>query len=167
MKTARTVVSIARATGAGLLLAALAACHRAPPAPDVGYVLLDGRQQRLADLRGHVVLVHFWATGCAPCVAEMPRLAQTWRRFAPQGFETLAVSVRDDPPAQVINFARSRKLPFGVVIDLTGEVAGRFGRIDETPTSVLVDARGREVARWSGPTDFDALDRRLARLVGG
>jgi peroxiredoxin len=62
-------------------------------------------------------------------------------------------------------FARSRALPFGVVIDLTGEVAAAFGPVDATPTTVLIDRRGREVARWVGPTDFDALDRRLAALV--
>jgi peroxiredoxin len=161
MNTARTAAGVA----ATLALAMLAACQPAPQAPDVGYTLLDGRVQHLAQLRGHVVLVNFWASDCAPCVQELPRLAQSWRRFAPRGFDALAVSMRYDPPAQAIAFARSRALPFGVVIDLTGEVAAAFGRVDATPTTVLIDKRGREVARWAGPIDFDELDRRLARLV--
>jgi peroxiredoxin len=161
MKTARFAATIA----AALAFAMLAACHRAPQAPDVGYTLLDGRVQHLAQLRGHVVLVNFWASDCAPCTHELPRLAQSWRRFAPQGLDMLAVSMRYDPPAQAMAFARSRALPFGVVIDLTGEVAAAFGPVDATPTTVLIDRRGREVARWVGPTDFDALDRRLAALV--
>ena len=163
MKTARTAARIA----AALAFTMLAGCDHAPQAPDVGYTLLDGRAQHLAQLPGHVVLVNFWASDCVPCTRELPRLAQSWRRFAPKGFDTLAVSMRYDPPAQAIAFARSRALPFGVVIDLTGEVAAAFGHVDATPTTVLIDRQGREVARWIGPTDFDQLDRRLAQLLDG
>jgi len=164
MTPARIAASLARATGAALALAALAACQRAP-APDVRYTLLDGREQQLSELRGRVVLVDFWASDCAPCVAEMPRLAQTWRRFAPQGFATLAVAMPYDPPAQAIAFARSRALPFGVVLDLGGRFADAFGHVEATPTTVLIDKRGRIAARWIGTTDFDALEKQLAQLL--
>src|SRR5471032_2057017 len=136
------VVPVVLASDAGLALSMLAGCGRHEQAPAVAYTLLDGRKSDLAALRGHVVLVNFWATDCAPCVQEMPQLAQTWRKFSPRGFETLAVAMSYDPPALVSNFAQARALPFGVVIDNTGEIADRFGDIRVTPTSLLINKRG-------------------------
>jgi peroxiredoxin len=143
----------------------LAACSRAEQAPPVSYTLLDGRKADLASLRGHVVLVNFWSTDCAPCVAEMPALVDTWHKFAPQGFETLAVSMSYDAPLAVANFAAARQLPFGVVIDNTGEIAARFGDIRFTPTSMLIDKRGQIVERWVGAADVEALQERIATLL--
>ena len=157
--------SVALASGAGLALPMLAGCGRAEQAPAVSYTLLDGRKSDLYALRGHVVLVNFWATDCAPCVEEMPAMAANWRRFSPQGFETLAVSMSYDPPALVSNFAQARALPFGVAIDNTGEIARRFGDVAFTPTSVLIDKQGRIVKRWVGKTDFAAVAPLIAELV--
>ena len=170
MKLVRAVafaapVALASVAALALPMLTLQGCGRTEQAPAVGYTLLDGRHGDLASLRGHVVLVNFWATDCAPCVAEMPQLAQTWRKFSPRGFETLAVSMSYDPPALVSNFAQAHALPFGVVIDLTGEVAGRFGDVRYTPTTVLIDKRGRVVERWVGATDFAALDKQVGALL--
>jgi peroxiredoxin len=153
------------ASGTTVALAMLTACNRAEQAPAVAYTLLDGRKSDLAALRGHVVLVNFWATDCAPCVAEMPLLAETWRKFSPSGFDTLAVSMAYDPPFAVSNFAQSRHLPFGVAIDNTGEIEARFGGVRYTPTSILIDRRGRIVARWIGATDIPELEKQIARLL--
>jgi len=165
MKLVRAIalaIACALVAGAGSMLPA---CSRAEQAPDVAYTLLDGHRSSLSDLRGRVVLVNFWATDCVPCVEEMPQLVQTWRKFAPAGFETVAVSMAYDPPFAVSNFAQSRRLPFGVAIDNTGEIAARFGNIAATPTSFLIDRRGRIVARWVGRTDIAQLQSRIARLL--
>jgi peroxiredoxin len=167
MKFVRTIVravAAAFAATVGLAPSMLAGCSRAEQAPAVSYTLLDGRRSELASLRGHVVLVNFWATSCAPCVEEMPALAANWRRFAPQGFETLAVSMSYDAPALVSNFAQARALPFPVVIDNTGEIAHRFGDVQFTPTSLLINKRGEIVKRWVGKTDFAALAPLIAQL---
>ncbi len=156
---------VAFASGLGLALPMLVACSRVEQAPAVSYTLLDGHPGELAALRGRVVLVSFWATDCAPCVQEMPALVANWRRFSPQGFETLAVAMQYDPPALVANFAQSRALPFGVVIDNTGEIAHRFGGVQFTPTSLLINKRGEIVRRWVGATDFAALAPQIADLV--
>ena len=159
------VVAVALASSVGLAPAMLTGCGRVEQAPAVSYTLLDGRKTDLAALRGHVVLVNFWATDCAPCVEEMPAMVANWRRFAPQGFETLAVSMHYDPPALVANFAQARALPFGVVIDNTGEIAQRLGNVQFTPTSLLINKRGEIVKRWVGKTDFDAIAPLIARLA--
>jgi len=158
------IASVLLASAAGLSSAMLAGCSKVEQAPAVSYTLLDGRRSDLASLRGHVVLVNFWATDCAPCVEEMPAMVDNWRRFSPQGFETLAVSMSWDAPALVSNFAQSRALPFPVVIDNTGEIAHRFGGVQYTPTSLLINKRGEIVRRWVGKTDFAELAPLIARL---
>ncbi len=158
------VVPVALTAVVGLALSIVAGCGRVEQAPAVSYTLLDGRKGDLAALRGRVVLVSFWATDCAPCVEEMPAMVANWRRFAPQGFETLAVSMHYDPPALVSNFAQAHALPFGVVIDNTGEIAERLGNVQFTPTSLLINKRGEIVRRWVGKTDFEALAPLIAEL---
>ena len=167
MKFVRALALLAPAalvSALGLATLMLAGCQRVEQAPALSYTLLDGRRGELAALRGHVVLVNFWATDCAPCVEEMPAMVANWRRFSPQGFETLAVSMSYDAPALVANFAQARRLPFPVVIDNTGEIAHRFGDVQFTPTSLLIDKRGRIVKRWVGKTDFAALAPLIAEL---
>ena len=168
MKLVRAIVvaaPLALASGAGVALMMLTGCGRPEQAPAVAYTLLDGRKSDLAALRGHVVLVNFWATDCAPCVEEMPELVATWRKFSPQGFDTLAVAMSYDPPVLVSNFAKARALPFGVVIDNTGEIAGRFGDVRFTPTSLLINKRGEIVKRWLGKADIATLQALIANLV--
>src|ERR1700754_1523081 len=120
VRASAPLAAIALVASAGLSLPMRAVCTKIEEAPAVSYTLLDGRRSELAALRGHVVLVNFWATDCAPCVEEMPAMVANWRRFSPQGFETLAVSMSYDAPALVANFAQARRLPFPVVIDNTG-----------------------------------------------
>ena len=134
-------------------------------APNVTYTLLDGRSADLAALRGKVVLVNFWATSCTACVHEMPQIVALHETFKSRGYDTLAVAMRYDPPASVIRFAESRRLPFGVVIDNTGAVARGFGSVELTPTSVLINQRGEIVARYVGEPDFSALHALVERLL--
>ena len=134
-------------------------------APDVAYMLLDRSQSSLLQLRGKVVLVNFWATSCASCVHEMPQIVALHEKFQARGYETLAVAMRYDPPAFVIHFAERNKLPFGVAIDNTGEIAKRFGEVQLTPTSVLINQRGEIVKRFVGEPDFVALQRLVEKLL--
>ena len=163
MKPIRVVAIAALVLGcAGATAVALA---RRDAAPVVGYTLLDGSQHRSDALRGKVVLVNFWATSCTVCVKEMPALMATYRQFQSRGFETLAVAMRYDPPAYVVNYARSRELPFPVAIDNTGEIARRFGDVQLTPTTFVINRRGEIVKRYVGAPDFAELHSLLDRLL--
>jgi peroxiredoxin len=166
MKTPRIVLTVLMtvALGVAATLAYLSLAGK-EQAPAVGYTLLDGSTGRLDELRGKVVLVNFWATSCVTCVKEMPDLVATHRKYHAQGYETLAVAMSYDPPAYVANFAESRQLPFGVVIDNTGEIARRFGDVRLTPTSVLINKRGEIVKRYVGEPDFAALHALIERLL--
>ncbi|MFO1330770.1 MAG: TlpA disulfide reductase family protein [Rubrivivax sp.] len=151
--------------GLALAVAGLGGCSRLEAPADVAYTLLDGRPGALRDLRGQVVMVNFWATSCAICVAEMPQLVATHRRFDARGLRTLAVAMSYDPPALVARYAEREKLPFGVVIDNTGAVARAFGDVRLTPTGFVLDRQGRVAHQWTGAPDLADLHRRLDRLL--
>lgn len=134
-------------------------------APASTFVLLDGSSKTTADLRGKVTLVNFWATSCTTCVAEMPQLISTFDKYKTQGFGTLAVAMQYDSPAYVVNFAQTRKLPFDVAIDNTGEVARVWGDVKLTPTTYLVNKRGEIVKRYVGAPDFAELHVLIEKLL--
>jgi peroxiredoxin len=143
----------------------LGGCAKREIAPDVAYTLLDGSKSTLKSQRGKVMLVNFWATSCTTCVHEMPQIIATHQKFKGQAFDTLAVAMSYDPPVYVDNFAKSRQLPFGVVIDNTGEIAGRFGDVRLTPTTFLIDKRGGIVKKYVGEPDFAALHQLIGELI--
>jgi peroxiredoxin len=138
---------------------------RSQAAPAAPYVRLDGSPANVGDFRGKVLLVNFWATSCAVCMQEMPQIVALHQRFKPRGYETLAVAMSYDPPANVVRYAQDKQLPFDVAIDNTGDIARRFGRIEATPTSVLINKRGEIVTRIVGKPDFVALGTLIDRLV--
>jgi len=148
-----------------MLAAGAAGCSTRETAPQFSYTLLDGSQRHSTALRGKVLLVNFWATTCTTCVAEMPKIVATHRKFQARGYETLAVAMRHDPPASVANYAESRRLPFGVVIDNTGAIAKGFGDVDATPTTFLIDKHGAIVKRYVGEPDFAALHTLVETLL--
>ena len=134
-------------------------------APQVHFATLAGNTFATSDLRGKVVLVNFWATWCADCIKEMPKMIETHRKYAPRGYEVVAVAVQSDRPEQVAAFAQRRALPFKVALDTTGEVARSFGRVRVTPVSVLIDRHGRIVKRYVGEPDWAELHGTLDKLL--
>ena len=134
-------------------------------APVSTMILLDGKPFTTEAMKGKVTLVNFWATSCTTCVAEMPQMISTYQKFSPQGFDTVAVAMSYDPPAFVVNFAESRKLPFKVAIDNTGAVAKAWGDVKLTPTTYLVNKKGEIVKRYVGTPDFAALHGLIEKLL--
>ncbi len=138
---------------------------RVEEAPAMSFTRMDGTVGHIGQLRGKVVLVNFWATTCTVCVKEMPQLVATHQKFAARGYETLAVAMHYDPPASVVRFTESRRLPFTVVIDNTGSLARSFGNVQLTPTTVLINKHGEIVKRYVGEPDFAALDELVDALL--
>jgi peroxiredoxin len=155
-----TLCVAAAATGAGL-----SGCSVAQAAPESTFVLLDGSKKTLADLKGRVTLVNFWATSCVTCVAEMPKIVSTYDKFKSRGYDTMAVAMAYDPPSYVVNYAQTRKLPFDVAIDNTGAVAKAWGDVQLTPTTFVVNKRGEIVKRYVGEPDFAALHQLIDKLL--
>lgn len=160
---------LARRTALLAMLAGLAVfsagCSQRDPAPQFSYTLLDGTKSSTDAQRGKVLLVNFWATSCVTCVKEMPQIVATHEKYVSRGFDTLAVAMSYDPPAYVANFAQTRQLPFGVVIDNTGAIAKGFGDVRLTPTTYLIDKRGGIVKRYVGEPDFAELHTLVEKLL--
>ncbi len=134
-------------------------------APETTFVLLDGTKKSTADFKGKVTLVNFWATSCTTCVAEMPRVIDTFNKYQARGFDTVAVAMSYDPPSYVVNFSETRKLPFKVAIDNTGAVAKAWGDVRLTPTTYVVNKQGEIVKRYIGEPDFAELHHLIETLL--
>ena len=162
-------VAVWRRVVAGALvlgsIAFLSGCSGAQAAPESTFVLLDGSTKTTADMKGKVTLVNFWATSCVTCVAEMPKITSTYNKYKSQGYDTLAVAMRYDPPSYVVNYVETRQLPFKVAIDNTGAVAKAWGDVQLTPTTFLVNKRGQIVKQFVGEPDFAALHQLIEKLL--
>jgi len=113
------------------------------PAPDFTLPGLDGTQVRLADQRGQVVLVNFWATWCGPCKLEMPHIETFHRQYADSGLRVLALSTDVDDDV-VQPFIDERDYTFTVLHADEG-VQNKYG-VAGIPVVYLVDRQGR--VRW-------------------
>jgi len=133
---------------------------------------LHGQTVRLADLRGKVVLLNFWATWCAPCRVEMPSMNALYHTYRDKGFELLAISMDVFGKEAVAPFVAQYGLTFPVLLDPQDTVSSRLlgGGI---PTSYVLDKRSRIAAVEVGTRDWDSerfrrlLDRLLAEEAGG
>ncbi len=137
---------------------ALTSPERAPPAV---FNTLEGKRIALADLKGHMVLINFWATSCPGCVKEMPQIAEIYRQYHAQGFDVIGVAMPYDPPANVINYVKKNAVPFPVVLDMDGGITHLFGEVQVTPSSFVIDVRGSVVRRVIGELDFADLRQLL------
>jgi peroxiredoxin len=159
--------AIAAVVIAGAGLAAYTSLTAAPKAPEVTFTGLKGERIGPADLRGKVVMVNFWATSCTTCVAEMPEMVDTDKKFRGQGLEFVAVAMKYDPPNYVVNFTESRQLPFKVALDVTGEAAKAYGDVAMTPTTFVIDKDGRILKKYVGKPEFAALHQLLEKALKG
>ena len=139
--------------------------QKKPAAPHLGFTTLQGERFTIANLRGKVVLVNFWATDCPGCIKEMPQLIETHNKYRAAGYETVAVAMYYDPPNYVLNFATKNALPFKVVLDVKGEAARAFGGVTLTPTSFIIDKKGRIIHKIIGEPDFAELHRLIEKKL--
>ncbi len=154
-----------RRLGAALLLVALGAVSAAraqtETAPALALTTLAGQSIRLNDLRGKVVLVTFWATSCSICLSEMPDLVRIYRQYRRRGLEVIAVAMPYDENDAIRQYVARQGLPFPVVWDRTGEIGRSFQEVIGTPTTFVIDPRGRLISKTTGPLDFQKLRRFL------
>ena len=137
MRTLRLLAALAAAT----LLAPAAHATPAPNAPDFTLRGADGRNVRLDELRGQVVLVNFWATWCGPCREEMPRLNALYEKYRKSGFVLLAVNIDDDPRAALAT-AGKLGVAFPVLLDTDKKVSKLYD-LGMMPSTVVIDRDGK------------------------
>ena len=127
----------------------------APAPQEPGVTDAFGGSVGLADFRGRVVLVNFWATWCAPCVREMPSLDRLQAKLGPEGLLVMAVSQDRKGLAAAEPFYREQGLDnLEIFLDPKGAFARAMG-VGGLPTSLLIDDRGRVVGGLEGPLEWD------------
>ncbi|MBI3993519.1 MAG: TlpA family protein disulfide reductase [Candidatus Lambdaproteobacteria bacterium] len=132
---------------------ALTAFRRPMPAPTFDVATPNGALLRLADYRGRVVLLSFWATWCPPCIREMPSLERLHQSLQGRGLVVLAVSLDREGAVTVLPFVQRLALTFPVALDPEGRVGALYGAAD-LPSTFLIDRQGRVVAAAKGGRDW-------------
>lgn len=144
----------------GLLYFSLA---NKPQAPEITFITLEGAKIKMADLKGKMVMVNFWATDCPGCIKEMPGLIETYQQYKDKGVEVIAVSMPYDPPLQVANYQKQKQLPFPVMHDGLGEAVQAFGGVNLTPTTFIFDKQGNRLKRIIGELEFPSLHKLIQK----
>lgn len=131
--------------------------HRGSELPDFAFRDAAGRELRLASLRGKPLLVNLWATWCAPCVAELPTLDRLAEARAGR-LKVLTVSQDMGQPGKVGAFLAQRGVKrLEGWLDPEGQLVSHYA-VETLPTTILYDARGREVWRYVGGRDWSGAE---------
>ena len=159
------------------VLALLSGCKRKASAngsgpTDVVIKGLDGRDVTVAQYKGKVVLVNFWATWCEPCKIEIPELIQLQQKYEPKGFTILGVAMDDEGKSVVAPFVQNKRYEIGggqqaqmnyPILLGNEEIANKFGGLLGYPTTVLFDKNGKEIHRTTGAIAYEEY----AKLIEG
>jgi thiol-disulfide isomerase/thioredoxin len=117
--------------------------------------MMEGMPVSLADFRGRVILLNFWATWCAPCVAEMPSLDRLEAMLGGKDFTVIALSEDLSPTAIGPFFSEHGLTRLRRYHDPAGALARAFS-LRGLPTTVLIDREGRVLGRFEGPAEWDS-----------
>ena len=162
MSTMRTLTVIA-----ALSFSALAHAVVTPlaAAPDFTLYTAEGRNLRLQEQRGQVVLVNFWASWCGPCKQEMPHLGRLYDKYRSSGFTLLAVNIDDDARHGAAT-ALKWGLKFPVLLDADKKVT-RLYDLGAMPSTVLIDRDGkvRYLHRGYREGVEESYERQIRELV--
>lgn len=147
-----------------IALLALPAAHaafeisawKAAKIPTLHLVDLDGGKRSLAEYKGRVVVINFWATWCEPCRAEMPSMEKLAKRLGPGKIVVLAVNYQEHPD-RIRRFLERTPVTFPVLLDSDGAATKAWTR-RIFPTSVVVGADGRPRFIVTGEYDWDGPD---------
>jgi cytochrome c biogenesis protein CcmG/thiol:disulfide interchange protein DsbE len=130
-------------------------------APDFSFVLPDGSEQRLSDLRGRPVLLNFWATWCLPCVEEMPAIQKA---YDAAGGDLLVLAVnRNELPEAIARFAPRVNVTFPLIANIAGDIGDRYS-VTSLPVSYFINSDGTIGAKHIGALSAATLEERIATL---
>jgi peroxiredoxin len=125
---------------------------------------LDGRPIRLADLRGRLVWLNFWASWCPPCQAETPVLREMARRYEDAGLTVVGVSVQEASEDDVRAYAERYGLTYPIAADLDGDVFRAY-KVFALPTQFFIGPDGRVLEVVNGPLEVEDAPARIEQYL--
>jgi cytochrome c-type biogenesis protein CcmF len=133
-------------------------------APDFALDLLDGTTLTLADMRGKVAVINFWATWCLSCERELPDLQTLWEAYQGQGVVVVGVAFQDEE-AEVQEMAARLGITYPLGLEPAGRISRAYG-ITAVPETFVIDAQGQVACVHIGPVNAEELAAELDQLVG-
>ncbi|MBN2053624.1 redoxin domain-containing protein [bacterium] len=125
---------------------------------------LNGNIVRLADFKGKVVLVDFWATWCGPCRKIIPDLVRLHTNYHTKGLEIIGLSLDRQPEKVLPSFIQQNKISYPIAA-ASQRLAAEFGGVKYIPTLFVVDKNGTIVGQHVGGTDYDSLVKMVEKLL--
>ncbi len=110
------------------------------PSPDFTLKSNSGKNIKLSELRGQVVMLNFWASWCAPCRQEMPALEQIHKKYQPLGFTLLGINVEENSN-DAIKWLKGVSVSFPILFDNQSDVSELYG-VSAMPTTIIIDRDG-------------------------
>ena len=157
--------SLRTRAGKSLGVTGLGANEPRKVAPDFELKSLDGRSLKLSDLRGHAVLLNFWATYCAPCRVEMPWLVDLYKQYHDQGLEIIGISMDDDgEQQQILGFVRETKVNYPILLG-NHPVGDAYGGTQLLPKTLFIDRDGKISSSIIGMKSKQDLESAVKRLL--
>ena len=132
-------------------------------APDFSLQDLNGQPLALADYRGKVVLLDFWATWCAPCLDEIPHFVALQNEYREQGLQVIGISM-DDGPKPVRDFYQRFKMNYPVALG-TEKLAQAYGGVLGLPVTFLIGRDGQVAAKYIGEVQMPVVEQEIKSLL--
>jgi thiol-disulfide isomerase/thioredoxin len=145
----------AAATDTGVTLGQFTPAAAPRPAPEIALTDIEGKPAGLADLRGKPAVINLWATWCQPCLREMPSLEALQEKLWDKLIVAAVSQDRGGEKAVALFLAKLGLDKVKVYLDPKSEVGKAFG-VRGLPTSIVLDAEGREIGRVEGAADWDS-----------
>jgi thiol-disulfide isomerase/thioredoxin len=142
-------------------------CNLKPKAARLDFTLKDmnGKEVKLEDYKGKVVMLNFWATWCGPCKIEIPMFTELQTRYKDQGLAFVGISV-DDPPDALRQFAGEYKINYPVLVgDGRDDVQTAYGPMFGIPVTLLIARDGTICTRYLGPRPKERFERDIKALL--
>ncbi|MGD2064334.1 MAG: TlpA disulfide reductase family protein [Nitrospirota bacterium] len=143
---------------------AIGATNTTIPAPSFSLSDLAGNRVELDQFKGKVLVIDFWATWCPPCREAIPELIAMKKKYGPQGFDIVGISMDENPARVVPPFVEHYGINYPVVA-ANAEVASAFGGIYGLPTTFVVDRHGNIAQRYIGYVDAKVIARDVEALL--
>ncbi len=138
---------------------------QAKKTPDISLKDLKGKTVKIADFKGKVVLLNFWATWCAPCLAEIPELIKWQKEYENQGLQIIGITYPPTNRVKTRNFAHRNKINYPILFG-SKETKAMFDSGETMPLTVVIDRDGNIKELIEGVIFAEEFDEKIKPLLG-